>query len=107
MYTPRSSAEITRDLVARLVARTNLTDVSEGSVILALMSTFAEQIAESDVRLAQIRDQFTLEGASGTDLDERAEEIGMTRLPATRATGTVRVTRSATTSALTIEASKG
>lgn len=104
MYTPRSSAEITRDLVARLVARTTLTDVSEGSVILALMSTFAEQIAESDVRLAQIRDQFTLEGASGTDLDERAEEIGMTRLPATRATGTVRVTRTATTSALTIEA---
>lgn len=104
MYTPRSSADITRDLVARMVARTSLTDVSEGSVLLALMRTFAEQIAESDVRLAQIRDQFTLEGASGTDLDERAEELGMTRLPATRATGVVQVTRTNTASALIIEA---
>ena len=68
--------------MARMVARTTLTDVAEGSVLLALLQTVAEQIAEADIRLAGIRDQFTLEGASGVDLDERAEEIGITR-PAT------------------------
>jgi len=104
MYSPRPSDEITRDLIARFVARTNLTDISEGSVILAIMQTFAEQIAESEIRLAQIREQFTLTGASGTDLDERVEELSMTRLPATRATGSLRVTRTDTTNALTIEA---
>lgn len=102
MYTPRSSDEITRDLVARMVARSDLTDISEGSALLALMRTVAEQIAEADVRLAQIRDQFTLEGASGVDLDERAEELGFTRLPATRATGRVTITRATTAGALVV-----
>jgi len=104
MYTPRSSNEITRDLIARIVARTTLTDVSEGSVMLALARTFAEQIAESEIRLAQIRDQFSLEGASGADLDERAEELRMTRLPATRATGVVTVARTTSASSLVIPA---
>ena len=100
MYTPRNSDEITRDLVARMVARTELTDISEGSVLLALMRTFAEQVADADVRLNQIRRQFTLEGAQGADLDERVAELGFTRLPASRASGTVTVTRGTTTSAL-------
>ena len=102
MYTPRPSSEITRDLVARLLARTTLTDIAEGSVILALLQTFAEQIAESDVRLSKIRDQFTLVGASGIDLDERAEDIGITRLPATRATGEITVYRDDTSAVFTV-----
>ena len=48
MYQPRSSSEITRDLMARMVARTTLTDVAEGSVLLSLLQTVAEQIAEAD-----------------------------------------------------------
>lgn len=101
MYTPRSSSEIVRDLMARMVARTTLTDVAEGSVLLSLLQSVAEQIAESEVRLADIRDQFTLE-AEGVDLDERAEEIGITRLPSTRATGIVRVTRESSSTAFTV-----
>ena len=89
MYTPRSTEEITRDLVARMVARTELTDISEGSVLLALMRTFAEQIADADVRLNQIRRQFTLEGAQGADLDERVDELGLSRLSATRASSLI------------------
>jgi uncharacterized phage protein gp47/JayE len=104
MYTPRSTEEITRDLVARMVARTELTDISEGSVLLALMRTFAEQIADADVRLNQIRRQFTLEGAQGADLDERVDELGLSRLSATRASGSVTVTRGTTTSELTLPA---
>lgn len=102
MYTPRASSEITRDLVARLLARTTLTDIAEGSVVLSLLQTFAEQIAEADVRLSQIRDQFTLNGAGGVDLDERAEEIGITRFSATRATGEITVFRESATSAFTV-----
>lgn len=101
-YTPRSSTEILRDMLARMVVRTELTDVHEGSVLYTLFATVAEQIAEADVRLAQIRDQFTLEGANGTDLDERAEELGLVRLAATTATGTVLVSRTDTTSAITL-----
>ena len=88
--------------MARMVARTKLTDVAEGSVLFSLMQTVAEQIAESDVRLAGIREQFTLEGASGVDLDERAEDIGIERLSAVRATGEVTLYRTDTVGALTI-----
>ena len=52
MYEPRSSAEITRDLIARTVARTSLTDLAESSTLGVLMRSVAEQIAEADVRLA-------------------------------------------------------
>jgi uncharacterized phage protein gp47/JayE len=87
-----------------MVVRTELTDVREGSVLYTLFATVAEQIAEADIRLAQIRDQFTFEGASGTDLDERMEEVGVTRLSATTATGTVRVSRTDTTEEITLDA---
>ena len=102
MYEPRSSAEITRDLIARTVARTSLTDLAESSTLGVLMRSIAEQIAEADVRLAQIRAQFTLEGARGADLDERAEEIGVTRLTATAASGTVVVARTDSSASLTV-----
>jgi len=102
MYTPRTSSEITRDLMARMVARTELTDVAEGSVLLSLLQTIAEQIAEADTRLASIRDQFTLSGASGLDLDERAEELGLTRLSATNATGTITLIRDASSASLIV-----
>lgn len=104
MYEPRSSAEITRDLIARTVARTSLTDLAESSTLGVLLRSVAEQIAEADVRLAQIRSQFTLKGARGVDLDERAEEIGVTRLTATAASGTVVVTRTDSSASLTIPA---
>ena len=65
MYTPRPASELLRDLAARMVARSELTDISEGSVLYDLLATFAEQVAEADARLAQVRSQFTLEGASG------------------------------------------
>jgi uncharacterized phage protein gp47/JayE len=102
MYEPRSSLEITRDLVARVVARTPLTDLAETSTLGVLLRSVAEQIAEADVRLAKIRDAFTLKGASGVDLDERAEEIGLTRLGATSASGSVVVSRTDSSAALTI-----
>ena len=102
MYTPRSSRDIVRDLVARVVARTDLSDIAEASVLGVLLRAVAEQIADSDVRLSQIRDQFTLSGAGGVDLDERAEELGISRLSATAATGIVTVSRTSTTASLTI-----
>lgn len=101
-YTPRTSKEILRDMSARMVVRSALSDLNEGSVLYDLLSTFAEQVAESDVRLSQIREQFTLEGASGIDLDERAEELDVTRLAASRASGDVTISRTDTTSALTV-----
>lgn len=89
-------------MLARVVVRTELTDINEGSVLYTLCATVAEQIAEADIRLVQIRDQFTFDGASGSDLDERVEELGLSRLGATTATGTLTVGRTDTTEAITL-----
>ena len=104
-YTPRSSEELLRDLASRLVARSpSVDDLREGSVLYVLLATVAEQIAEADARLDQIRDQFTLEGASGSDLDERVSEMGVTRVEPKSASGVVTLSRSDTTTSLTVPA---
>ena len=105
-FIQRTTKEIHRSLLARMVARSELTDVSEGSVLFDLFATFAEQIADSEYRIAQVRQQFTLNNATGIDLDERASELGVNRLQATFATGQVVFTRSSanTSEALVIPA---
>ena len=102
MCRPRSSAEITRDLI-ETVARTSLTDLAESSTLGVLMRSIAEQIAEADVRLAQIREQFTLE-ERGAWTSTSEQEIGVSRLAATAASGTVVVTRTDSSASLTIPA---
>ena len=57
-YVPKTASEILKDLVAATVARSDLTDVSEGSVLSQLLSTVASELAGSEYRMSQIRDSF-------------------------------------------------
>lgn len=91
-YTPKSGAEILRDLVAGVVARSEVTDISEGSVLAQILSTVSSELAGSEYRLARIRDSFVLSRVTGTDLDQRVGELplgGVSRLSASAARGTV------------------
>jgi hypothetical protein len=47
-YVQRTKDEILTSLLARMVARSPVTDIVEGSVIYTLMSSVAEQIADSE-----------------------------------------------------------
>lgn len=89
-YNPRSSAEILRDLVAGVVARSELTDIAEGSVLSHLLSSVAIEMASAEFRMARIRDSFFLDVVTGGDLDDRVAELppsGLSRLPPTAASG--------------------
>ena len=91
-YVPKDTKALVQSLAARVIARTDLTDLAEGSVLMHLVSTVAEELALSELRLKQIRDSFNPETASGADLDERSRELpphGMQRRTATRAQGAV------------------
>ncbi len=91
-YTPKSGAEILRDLVAGVVARSEVTDISEGSVLAQILSTVSSELAGSEYRLARIRDSFVLSRVTGSDLDQRVTELplgGVARLSASAARGTV------------------
>lgn len=91
-YVPKTASEILKDLVAATVARSDLTDVSEGSVLSQLLSTVASELAGSEYRMSQIRDSFNLSTVSAADLEERVSEMplgGVSRLPASAAVGSV------------------
>jgi len=103
-YIQRTKDEILTSLLARMVARSPVTDIVEGSVIYTLMSSIAEQIADSEYKLAKLRQQFTLTNTTGTDLDDRALEIGISRLRPTNATGEITLTRSSIGATLTLDA---
>jgi len=106
-YEARTKDEILRDLAARIVSRTELTDVIPGSILHTILATVAEEFASTEYRLGEIRDSFYLEGASGADLDERVSELpvrSISRLPAAPASGLVKLTRDSTVATATIEA---
>ena len=91
-FDPRLTEEIRNDLAARCVARTKLTDMSEGSAILSLITTVAEEIAYTENRIKKVRDSFTFVNTSGTDLDDRVSDLpppGLERQGARAASGAV------------------
>ncbi len=91
-YTPRTSKYLTQSLAARVIARTDLSDLAEGSVLLTMLATVAEELGLSEQRLKTIRDSFFLQTASGAELDERAREMppaGLQRASVATAQGAI------------------
>jgi len=79
-------------MAARVIARTELTDLAEGSVLLHLLGAVAEELNLTELRLARIRDSYFFERISSAELDQRASELppnGLQRRPATFAQGSV------------------
>ena len=89
-YTPRTTPEILREIVARVVARTSLTDVSEGSELHLILYAIAQEMAAIEVQAARVRDSFFLDGAIGQLLDDRVADLpptGIVRRVASSASG--------------------
>tara|TARA_Y100000592_G_scaffold86765_1_gene140460 strand:+ start:3514 stop:4914 length:1401 start_codon:yes stop_codon:yes gene_type:complete len=107
-YTPRTSREILRDLRGMILGRTELNDILTGSVLNTLLSSFAQQLASSERRLFNIRESFFLNGAIGSDLDERVNElppVGISRIQRTNASASaLTITRTGLTGDLLIPA---
>lgn len=100
--------EILAELVSRVVARSPLTDVSEGSVMLTILGTVADELENIEYKLQVYRDSFSLEGASGVDLDARCADFpapGIQRKGRVSASGAVmQITRDDDTTALVVPA---
>jgi len=86
----RTSPEILRELIARVVARSTLDDVQEGSVLATILGAAAEEYANEEQRLRVIRDSFSFISVTGSDLDDRVADLppaGLSRLEATAGSG--------------------
>ena len=91
-YVPRDSRSLIQSMAARVIARTDLTDLSEGSTLLQILAAIGEELNLSEIRLKRIRDSFFLKNVTGAELDERASEMplaGLTRHGKTFAQGAV------------------
>lgn len=106
-FTPQTTESIFAQLLARVVVLGGLTDITDSSVIKHILMAFARALDEGYYQAAQILTAFSINTASGADLDARAQDIQpglLQRLPATSATTTLIFTRNVAAGDLTIPA---
>lgn len=75
IFRPRSKLQILRDMVSRTIARSGLVGMLRNSVVFHILAASAQEDAEQYFQMARLRDLFSIDKATGSDLDERASEI--------------------------------
>jgi uncharacterized phage protein gp47/JayE len=97
LFIPRTQNQILRDLISKVIARTDVSDVSVGSTLFTILNAVSLEVANTESRMANIRKGFSLENATGEDLDQRVSELppnGIRRKSGTSASGSVlKITR--------------
>jgi hypothetical protein len=91
-FTPRLKEQIHQELLARVVARSKLTDAEPSSVINAILATVSEEFEAAEFAMMMVRDSYSFLDVSSTYLDERCAELpprGITRLGSSSASGAV------------------
>jgi len=75
IFQPRTRVEIIREMVARVVARSRLVGLTRNSAVFHILAAAANEDAELYFQMTRLRDLFSIDRATGSDLDERAAEI--------------------------------
>jgi uncharacterized phage protein gp47/JayE len=92
-------------MVARTVSRSRLVGLTRNSAVFHALAGSANEDAEQYFQMARLRELFSIDRATGSDLDERAAEIVpniIVRRGALHASGTVVFSRPGTTGTITI-----
>jgi hypothetical protein len=85
---------IIQRLITYLQANTSrITDYNRGSVIRTLLEAVALEMDKLYYQLELLQNASFIKSAAGDDLDAKAQDFGLTRIPATKATVTVRLSR--------------
>ena len=78
-------------MVNKIITDTNLSDLRIGSVISMILEAAAQSDFEMYASLVQLLQLFNVDTTAGGDLEKRASEYGLSRIPAGRATGFVTI----------------
>lgn len=78
-------------MIRNIIANTPLNDVNQGSVLLTILEAAAANDFENSTAILSLLNLLNIGTVSGTDLDNRAADFGLTRLPATTASGTISI----------------
>ena len=87
-------------MINRVVARSDLTDVTDAGQFRRFLAAIARELDAIYYQLGRVTDTWSLDRATGEDLDRRVAELqpaGIVRLGARRATGSVVFSRRAVT----------
>jgi uncharacterized phage protein gp47/JayE len=106
-FQPRNRTQIIRDMVARVIGRSRLSGLTRNSVIFHALAAASNEDAEQYIQMARLRSLFSVDKATGSDLDQRAAEIlpgTLVRRGALFASTTVIFSRPGTTGTVTIPA---
>jgi uncharacterized phage protein gp47/JayE len=90
-FTPKAPGEIVAGMAAMVSANTPINDFTPGSVILTLLEAAAQEDFQQYVAMLEIILGYNLDTTTGTDLDNRAREFGLTRLQAQPHSGYIAV----------------
>ena len=88
-----SQSDVSSQMIAALRIVAPDLDTSVGSVTRKILDTTASQIADASVDTHLLTYQYDVYSHTGADLDAWVQLFGMSRFPATSATGTVTFTR--------------
>jgi len=92
VFAPRRFEQILADKILRLVGRTALSDITDSSSVKQMLAASSREDDEIYFQMNNILDLFSIDTATGDDLDARAAEIQpgvITRIGARSANGTV------------------
>ncbi len=78
-------------MIRTIIANTPLNDVNQGSVLLTILEAAAANDFENNAAILSLLNLLNISTVSGTDLDNRAADYGLTRYPAVQATGSVSI----------------
>ncbi len=104
-FQPVRDEKIFTQMLARVIARSDITDVSDSSVVKHILAAAARADGELYYQMSLLLQLFSIDTATGDDLDERAKDVQpsiLTRRLATKAVGTVVFSRNGTTGTVSI-----
>jgi uncharacterized phage protein gp47/JayE len=104
-FTPLTQPQIQQRMVAKLITRAGISDVGDASVAKHILAAAARSDAEQYYQMMRLLKLFSIDTATGDDLDERAKDMQpstITRDEAAKASGFVVFSRSGTSGSVTI-----
>jgi len=88
-FIPRTKEEILADMIAFMRMNSTVTDYNVGSVARTILEAAALEDREQYMKMVQILKAFSYRTASSDNLDRRASDFNITRMPASQAYGNV------------------
>jgi len=104
-FAPRQFDDILERMINRVVARSDLNDINDGSSVKQVLAAAAREDDDQYYQMINLLDLFDIAKVIGVDLDERAKEFNpslITRNQAQKATGEVQFSRTGTVGTVTI-----